>query len=134
MLATTLLGPTAASPGVYVHAKVGIIDDRWLTVGSANLNEHSLYNDTEMNVLTLDEELARFIRIRLWSEHLELPADQVDGDPASVIDTIWRTQCDEQDSISVAHGDPAHRVREISGLSHRLDRLQGPLRGLLVEG
>ena len=28
LLATTLLGPTAASPGVYVHAKVGIVDDQ----------------------------------------------------------------------------------------------------------
>src|SRR6476620_4685222 len=27
---------------IYVHAKVAIIDDRWLTLGSANLNEHSL--------------------------------------------------------------------------------------------
>ena len=36
---------------LYVHAKVGIVDDRWLTVGSANLNAHSLLNDTEMNVV-----------------------------------------------------------------------------------
>ena len=39
---------------VYVHAKIGIVDDAWLTVGSANLNEHSLFNDTEMNVVTHD--------------------------------------------------------------------------------
>ena len=134
LLAATLLGPTVASPGVYVHAKVGIIDDRWLTIGSANLNEHSLYNDTEMNILTLDRQLARTTRVRLWSEHLDLPADQVDGDPASVIDTLWRPQCEEQDRISAAHEDPVHRVRQISGLSHRLDRLQGPVRGLLVDG
>ena len=39
---------------IYVHAKVGIVDDDWLTIGSANLNEHSLFNDTEMNVVTHD--------------------------------------------------------------------------------
>ena len=39
------------SDPVYVHAKVGIVDDAWLTIGSANLNEHSLFNDTEMNVV-----------------------------------------------------------------------------------
>src|SRR4029078_8706141 len=44
---------------VYVHAKVGIVDDRWLTVGSANLNEHSLFNDTEVNVVSHSSELAR---------------------------------------------------------------------------
>ena len=40
---------------VYVHAKIGIVDDRWLTIGSANLNERSLFDDSEMNVVTLDE-------------------------------------------------------------------------------
>ena len=40
---------------VYVHSKIGIVDDRWLTLGSANLNAHSLFHDTEVNVVTLDE-------------------------------------------------------------------------------
>ena len=31
-----------------------IIDDRWVTLGSANLNEHSLFNDTEMNIVAHD--------------------------------------------------------------------------------
>ena len=31
---------------------------QWLTLGSANLNEHSLFNDTEMNVVIHDPELA----------------------------------------------------------------------------
>jgi phosphatidylserine/phosphatidylglycerophosphate/cardiolipin synthase-like enzyme len=47
---------------LYVHAKVGIVDDRWLTVGSANLNAHSLLNDTEMNVCSDHPELARHTR------------------------------------------------------------------------
>jgi len=51
---------------------VCIVDDRWLTIGSANLNAHSLLNDTEMNVATDDPELAYWTRVRLWAEHLEL--------------------------------------------------------------
>jgi phosphatidylserine/phosphatidylglycerophosphate/cardiolipin synthase-like enzyme len=43
---------------IYVHAKVAIVDDRWLTLGSANLNEHSLFNDTEMKVDAHAPELA----------------------------------------------------------------------------
>ena len=50
---------------IYVHAKVGIVDDRWLTIGSANLNEHSLFNDTELNIVTHDPQLARETRLRL---------------------------------------------------------------------
>ncbi len=52
LLAATLRSLTGARDDpLYVHAKVGIVDDRWLTVGSANLNAHSLLNDTEMNVV-----------------------------------------------------------------------------------
>jgi hypothetical protein len=36
---------------VYVRAKVGIVDDRWLTLGSANLNAHSFFSDSEVNVV-----------------------------------------------------------------------------------
>ena len=75
---------------IYVHSKVGIVDDRWLTIGSANLNEHSLFNDTEMNIVTHDPDLARRTRLRLWSEHLELPIDRVDHDPIDVIDNLWK--------------------------------------------
>ena len=58
-----------------------IVDDGWLTVGSANLNEHSLFNDTEMNIVTHDAGLARETRLRLWAEHLELPVDEIPATP-----------------------------------------------------
>ena len=66
---------------VYVHAKIAIVDDEWLTLGSANLNEHSLFNDTEMNVVTHDPELAARHALRLWAEHLELPVERDPGRP-----------------------------------------------------
>ena len=62
---------------VYVHAKVAVIDDRWLIVGSANLNAHSLFNDTEMCVVTDDAALARDTRVRLWAEHLEMDEAEI---------------------------------------------------------
>ena len=69
-LAATMQSRTGEVTGpLYVHAKVGIVDDCWLTVGSANLNEHSLFNDSEMNVICCDPELARSTRERLWAEH-----------------------------------------------------------------
>ncbi len=53
LLPATVRSHEAGTHGpIYVHAKVGIVDDRWLTIGSANLNEHSLFNDTEVNVLS----------------------------------------------------------------------------------
>ncbi|HKG02329.1 MAG TPA: phospholipase D family protein [Conexibacter sp.] len=119
---------------LYVHAKVGIVDDRWLTVGSANLNEHSLFNDTEMNVLTCDEALARRTRLELWAEHLELPVEQVDGDPARVIDELWRPIAAEQLRLHRAEQTRTHRLMELPAVSRRTKRLIGPMRGLLVDG
>jgi phosphatidylserine/phosphatidylglycerophosphate/cardiolipin synthase-like enzyme len=52
------------------------VDDAWLNAGSANLNEHSFFNDSEMTVVTCDHRLARETRLRLWAEHLERSVDQ----------------------------------------------------------
>lgn len=60
---------------IYVHGKVAIVDDVWVTAGSANLNNRGVSDDTEMNVATLDAELAQHVRILLWSEHLGLAGD-----------------------------------------------------------
>jgi phosphatidylserine/phosphatidylglycerophosphate/cardiolipin synthase-like enzyme len=119
---------------LYVHAKVGIVDDRWLTVGSANLNEHSLFNDTEMNVLTDDEQLARRTRLELWAEHLELPVEQVEGDAARVVDELWRPIAQEQLRLHRAGRPRTHRLMELPAVSRRTKRLIGPMRGLLVDG
>jgi phosphatidylserine/phosphatidylglycerophosphate/cardiolipin synthase-like enzyme len=119
---------------LYVHAKVGIVDDRWLTIGSANLNEHSLFNDTEMNVLTHDAELARRTRLELWAEHLELPVGEVDGDPACVVDELWRPIAKDQLRLHRANLPRTHRLMELPAVSRRTKRLIGPMRGLLVDG
>jgi phosphatidylserine/phosphatidylglycerophosphate/cardiolipin synthase-like enzyme len=134
-LATTLSSRTGGLTGpLYVHAKIGIVDDAWLTVGSANLNEHSLFNDTEMNVVTCDPGLARQTRLRLWSEHLELPIAEVSGEPHRVVDDLWRPIAVEQ-RLRRERGEPAtHRLQELRGLSRRLMTLIGPMQGLFVDG
>ena len=120
-LACTLYQPHG-NP-VYVHSKVGIVDDAWLTVGSANLNEHSLFNDTEVNVVVREREVVRAARLRLWSEHLEQDAA---GEPSRVVDELWRPLADEQ--------SPARKLRLLRGVSRRSQALWGPVNGLLVDG
>lgn len=118
---------------VYVHSKIGIVDDRWLTVGSANLNAHSLFNDTEMNVVTLDPDIARATRVRLWSEHLELPVDDVQGDPIQLIDQHWERISSEQ--LELLEGGEAltHRLVKLPGVSRRRRRLIGGLQSRLYD-
>jgi phosphatidylserine/phosphatidylglycerophosphate/cardiolipin synthase-like enzyme len=116
---------------LYVHAKVGIIDDRWLTVGSANLNAHSLMNDTEMNVVTDDADLARNTRVRLWAEHLELDEETVAAsEPATLVDERWRPIAHEQLGRRDSGLPPTHRLLALPGVSKRSRRLLGPLTGL----
>jgi phosphatidylserine/phosphatidylglycerophosphate/cardiolipin synthase-like enzyme len=68
-------------PGVrplYVHSKVAVVDDRWCTLGSANLDGISVeaarelgFPDdraVEQNLSVLDAALARRLRCALWAE------------------------------------------------------------------
>jgi phosphatidylserine/phosphatidylglycerophosphate/cardiolipin synthase-like enzyme len=135
LLATTLTAhDRQRSDPLYVHAKVGIIDDAWLTIGSANLNEHSLFNDTEVNVLVRDGALARETRLRLWAEHLEQPTTAIDGDPTTVIDTLWKPMSRQQSARIQASMTPDRRLARLPALSRRSERLMGPAKGLLVDG
>lgn len=84
------LGTSHASPGrgsryyqpIYVHAKVGIVDDCWATVGSANLNSRGLSHDVELNVAMLDPVFVRGLRLSLWAEHSGALQDASTGWPA----------------------------------------------------
>jgi phosphatidylserine/phosphatidylglycerophosphate/cardiolipin synthase-like enzyme len=118
---------------IYVHAKVAIVDDRWLTIGSANLNEHSLFNDSEVNVVVRDANLARDTRLRLWSEHLELPIDEIEGEPAEVIDRFWEPMSEEQLERLQQELNLTHRLVKLPGVSVRHRRFLGSLQGRIYD-
>ncbi|MGH2515990.1 MAG: phospholipase D-like domain-containing protein, partial [Ktedonobacterales bacterium] len=67
---------------VYVHAKVAIVDDRWATAGSANLNSRGVSHDAELNISVLDDDFARSLRLALWAEHIGLLNTAHTGWPA----------------------------------------------------
>ncbi len=120
---------------LYVHAKVAVVDDRWLIVGSANLNAHSFFNDTEMCVVTDDAGLARGTRIRLWAEHLECSEEEVESESAArLVDERWRPIAAEQLQRMRSGANPTHRLLELPGVSRRSRRLLGPLSGLIDDG
>lgn len=57
---------------IYVHGKVAIVDDAWITIGSANLNNRGMRDDAEMNVAITHPRMARALRMLLMAEHLGL--------------------------------------------------------------
>jgi phospholipase D1/2 len=78
---------TEAGEPIYVHAKVMVIDDRLLRIGSSNLNNRSMNFDTECDLAiearpgTPDcvrlEQAIRSIRDDLLAEHLGVTMEQL---------------------------------------------------------
>lgn len=78
-----------AGTPVYVHAKVCVIDDAWVSVGSDNINLRSWTHDSELSCAVVDDSLdprqprdpgglgdgarvfARELRLELMREHLD---------------------------------------------------------------
>ena len=81
----------AAGTPIYVHAKVCVVDDEWMTIGSDNLNLRSWTHDSELTCAVVDPDgrLPRELRTSLWAEHLGLPED--DGRLADIDDpmSLW---------------------------------------------
>ena len=84
---------TAGGEAIYCHAKVLVVDDRVIRVGSSNFNNRSMRLDTECDV-TIAEEPETIARIQadLIAEHLDAPiADVAAGIAADgLIATIER--------------------------------------------
>jgi len=115
---------TAGGRAIYVHSKLVIIDDRYVAIGSANVDSRSLYIETELTLgivdaATQDSTLngapakvctfAKNLRETIWKEHLNvttLPDDPIvaftenfprgDGDG-------WPTRASQAKSLTRNH-------------------------------
>ena len=54
---------------VYIHAKLMIIDDTFMTVGSANINSRSMETDSELNIIHANYLISHPARKALWEMH-----------------------------------------------------------------
>lgn len=68
---------------INMHSKLAIFDDRWLIVGSANLNRRSMGLDVECNLVleaTTPDQRAQIkrLRTRLLAEHVALDPDALE--------------------------------------------------------
>ncbi len=56
---------------IYVHAKLMICDDEFVSIGSINISQRSITHDSELQIgiVDADNEFARDFRLSLWQEH-----------------------------------------------------------------
>jgi phosphatidylserine/phosphatidylglycerophosphate/cardiolipin synthase-like enzyme len=106
----------AAGTPVYVHAKVCVVDDAWMTCGSDNLNLRSWTHDSEVTCAVVDPEgrLPHEFRTTLWAEHLSLAPDDprlADLDRATA---LWAERAAAPGARIRAHVVP--EVRRLAGL------------------
>jgi phosphatidylserine/phosphatidylglycerophosphate/cardiolipin synthase-like enzyme len=78
------LGPDGRRQHIDLHTKLAIVDDAWLTVGSANLANRSMGLDSECNLVVAarTDDHRRAIadaRTRLLADHLGCDAAEVDA-------------------------------------------------------
>ncbi len=93
---------TEPERATYIHSKIMIVDDRWLTIGSANLTNRSMCVDTELNLSVetddADDDLGQSItraRESLIAEHLGIPkalAHEPEGLVATLDDLAARRE------------------------------------------
>jgi phosphatidylserine/phosphatidylglycerophosphate/cardiolipin synthase-like enzyme len=68
---------------VYVHSKIMIIDDVFLTHGSANINRRSMEVDSELNICHERMDVTQPLRRHLWNIHTDGRGAQDDPEIAA---------------------------------------------------
>lgn len=101
----------ASGTPVYVHAKVCIVDDEWMTCGSDNLNMRSWTHDSEVTCAVVDPEshLPRELRSTLWAEHLDLQPDAPRLVDLGRATSLWADRAAEPHARIRAHMVPPVR-------------------------
>ena len=108
----------AAGKQIYVHAKLMIVDDCYVSIGSANFNGRSLTNDTEIEIGIVDEQtltitmagipnqpVCRFahdLRRQLWAEHFQQDAATLQ-DPIAALSRLWPAASGAQGQRATPH-------------------------------
>ena len=103
---------TRGGTAIYCHAKITIIDDTQLRVGSANINNRSLRLDTECDVvLDTDRHADAGLKDRILATRHDLIAEHLDVAPERV----------------------AQLVEQTGSLIETIERLRGPGRSLRLQ-
>ncbi|MFG6449815.1 phospholipase D-like domain-containing protein [Roseateles sp. BYS180W] len=77
-----------AARDIYIHSKLMLIDDEYLLLGSANMNQRSMAADSEICVATSHQDHARELRRTIWGQLSGQTINGGAGTPQEVADAF----------------------------------------------
>lgn len=84
---------------IYIHSKLMLADDEYMTLGSANLNQRSMSADSEINIATTHKPHNQGLRQRVWAGLTDGDADATGGQatPQETVKAFkrWQTLADK---------------------------------------
>jgi len=95
---------------IYVHAKLLIVDDQFMTLGSANISNTSMQFHSEMNLVANDTSKVRLLHKQLWEEHFQRSlTDMQLFDPNTAVN-LWNEDAKQNFQARNSSQKPVSRV------------------------
>lgn len=124
------LGLRQKCKAIYVHSKLVLIDDRYVAIGSANVNQRSLSIETELTLGIVDRNtvkvqwgktketvciFAKDLREQLWKEHSNF-GQALNADPIEALKQCFPPYCNSKsqewpDNQASAKAGAQHHLR-----------------------
>jgi phosphatidylserine/phosphatidylglycerophosphate/cardiolipin synthase-like enzyme len=106
---------------VYIHAKLMLIDDAFMTVGSTNINNRSMQVDSELNIAHHRPEITGPLRVQQWAKYT---AGQVAGGmPLSDEYKVWEKVMEKNAAAKVQGRRPIAQLAEFLRTSDKISNL-----------
>jgi phosphatidylserine/phosphatidylglycerophosphate/cardiolipin synthase-like enzyme len=107
---------------VYVHAKLMIVDDVFMTLGSANINLRSMAVDSELNICHEHSGVTAPLRQRLWELHTNKLENGASDNPSDAF-VAWGNIIDRNANLKIKDQSPIASLVKFMYISNKRTRL-----------
>jgi phosphatidylserine/phosphatidylglycerophosphate/cardiolipin synthase-like enzyme len=126
----TIVALNNGAEDIYVHAKLLIVDDEFVLLGSANVNQKSMTHDSEVDigVVDADGQFAKAFRVAAWAEHLAVRPNDVDDVNAGYALMVKAARRRQATGHVIGYGVDVTQPMGHGRIIRRIDPYAGPVR------